>query len=145
MNEIVSLADTIKDVGVPMLFCAVIFYALYKAVPVLVKAKQEADKKQQEYYDNRQKQYDEQSAREIEQMKEIVKVAEQCALGLSRSTTAIENSTEVMKQSTALQDKVIDALTREYAETQAIQESLNNHDRRAEKIHLDVVKIGERL
>ena len=70
MTEIVSLADVVKDIGIPALFFVVIIYILFKTVPGVLKARQEAAAKQQEYYAERQKQYD-------EQMTQIVRVAEQ--------------------------------------------------------------------
>jgi len=138
MTEIVSLGDIVKDLGIPALFFVVMIYIIFKTIPTAVKAKQDADAKQQEYYANRQQQYD-------EQMREIVRVAEQGAQALTRSNVVIDNNTEAIKQNAMIHDKVIEALTRDYNETQEIRKNLSNHDQRAEKIHLDVVKIGERL
>jgi hypothetical protein len=137
MTEIVSLADAVKDIGIPALFFVVIMYILFKTVPGAIKAKQEADAKQQEYYAQRQKQYD-------EQMQQIVRVAEQGAQAISRANIVTENNTAAIKQNTDMHNKVIDALTRDYDETQEIRKSLAAHDTRAENVHRDVIRLLER-
>ena len=137
MTEIISLSDIVKDIGIPALFFAVIIYIAFKTVPSAIKSKQEADMKQQEYYTQRQKQYD-------EQMREVIRVAEQSVHAIARANTVIENNTEAIKQNTAMHNKVVNALTRDYEEIQEIQKGLSRHDGRAENIHRDVTRILER-
>ena len=137
MTEIVSVADVVKELGIPALIIVVLLCVLWKAVPAMIKARQDAAAKQQEYYAQRQKQYD-------EQMSEVIRIAERSAQAIAASNTIIENNTEAIKQNTAIHDKVIEALTRDYEETQSIQSSLSLHDGRAEKIHHDVSRLLER-
>ena len=131
MTEIVSLADTVKDIGIPALFFLVVIYIMFKVVPKVIKSKQEADAKQQEYYTQRQKQYD-------EQMGEIIKVAEQGTQAVRMANTIIENNTKAVEQNTAMHNKVIEALTRDFEETQKIQTQLISHDARAENIQYNL-------
>ena len=137
MTEIVSLADTVKDIGIPALFFLVVIYVMFKTVPEVIKSKQEADAKQQEYYTQRQRQYD-------EQMGEIIKVAEQGTQAVLRANVIIENNTKAVEQNTAMHNKVIEALTRDLEETQKIQTQLSSHDKRAETMHHDVGRLLER-
>ena len=144
MTEIVSLADVVKDLGIPALFFLVLIYLGYKIVPTVIKSKQEAgerqriaDEKQQEYYNSRQKQYD-------EQMREFIRVAEQGVQTSARANTVIENVTEALKQGTVVNGKVIEAMDRNYSEIRDMRKSLEEHDKRAEKIQQDVIRIGER-
>jgi hypothetical protein len=144
MTEIVSLADITKDIGIPTLIILAIFFGIYKLAPVIIKAQQEsevrqrdADAKQQEYFNQRQKQYD-------AQMEKFILVTQQGVQVAERANIVIEQVTEVMKRGTNVNEKIIDALDRNYNETKDVRRNMEEHDKRAERIQQEVIKIGER-
>ena len=130
MNEVLTAAGIVKEIGIPAMFFLVIIYIMFKTVPDVIKSRSETAKKtqeeQREYYTNRQKQYD-------EQMGVLIRVAEQSTQVISRSNEVISANTEMFKQSSDIHKKVLESLQREDKALEAL-----NH--RQEKMYLEIVK-----
>jgi len=137
MGEMVTLADVVKDIGVPALFFLVAIYLAFKLIPDIVKSRQEAAKEQQAYYAKRQEQYD-------SQMQVLIRVAEQGNQAITQSSAAIVHSTEALRLNTEMHAKAADALARNTEELKALRADINTHDNRAEKIQVDVARVLER-
>ena len=137
MDELKSVIELTQTIGIPILFCGVVLYLVFKLVPELVRAKKESDIKQQEYYAQRQKSYD-------EQMQVLIAVAEQGNQVIGRSNAIIEHNTAAITQNTTMHNKVVDALSRDLAALENIQADLKVHDARAENIYHDIGRVLER-
>jgi hypothetical protein len=144
MDETLNMVNAVTEIGLPALICIVMMVAVFRYLPAYIKHRQQLEKDQREYYNQRQKAYD-------EQMKVIISVAEQGNLMIGAAKHAIEQSSEVIrmntdtiKQNMAAQEKVLEAIGRDIDSTRGLEASFEKHDRRAEKMNTDIVKLLER-
>ena len=138
MNELKTIIDILKQIGLPMLIVVVLLYICFKVAPDMLKAWQKARNDQQEHNNNRQKHYD-------DQMGVLLKVAEQGNQVIGRSNTIIEQNTEAMKNNTAVHEKVVDALTRDLEELRALRVDVKEHDERTRAIEISMAQVCERV
>ena len=129
--DIKTLVDTFATLGVGGFLVVVMALGAWKIAPAAIAAYKEAKKTEQWAFTERQKAYEAQSAKIIETAAQYGAVAEKLSSVVEQNTKAFEALTAKME-----------ADTRAMADLSA---RLSDHDKRAEKMNLDIGKILENV
>ncbi|MDL2288767.1 hypothetical protein LJC32_05255 [Oscillospiraceae bacterium OttesenSCG-928-F05] len=156
MEDIQSFSELVSSIGVPVLFCLLFAYALFKLGPEWLKVWKEskaaernrADEEQksmQEYYNQRNKSYEQQMEIMNTQANQQNQLIGQATQVIARSNEVIAGNTEAMKQNSQMHQKVQDALSSDLEATREVATILREHDKRSEKIYTTALRISDKV
>jgi len=128
----------ITDAGVTVAFMAGILVLGVKYIPVIARMWQDDREEQKRYYQSRQKEYD-------RQMDVIAGLLKQGNAALERSNEVIRRNNDVIEADTRMHEKVINVLDRDVENLTILKESFEKHDRRAENMNIELIKMNETI
>ena len=129
--DIKVLVDTFATLGIGGFLVVIMALAAWKIAPAAIAAYKEAKKTEQEAFAERQKAYEAQSAKMIETAAQYGAIAEKNSSVIQQNTKAFETLTAKMEADTKA---MVDLNAR-----------FIDHDKRAEKMNIDIGKILENV
>ena len=133
-----TILSVLEKFGLPTLIIIVLLVVLLKYIPKVISLWEVRQQKQQEYYDSLQKS----NVSQVEVMnsisREMIAVIERSNQVIERNNLMVDRNTAAFEKTITCSEHIVDCVA-------GIKTLLHDHDRRAERMNIDIAVIKENV